>query len=245
MSIPYFFAIDDDKNFTLTNRMFVSENPLFMGEYHQAFKNSNFMADFGFTKGYKKTTSTKKGGDKSHFFSKFDKNFKGKNNSDNNLSVSIQDVSNDKYLKLYKINSNLVDYNQDTLESTINFTHEKDDIFLGLNASVYETIKDTYEDKYEYILPEITLDKNLISNEKVGILDLQSNLKVHNYDTNKMTNFFVNDLDWNSKNLFFNSGFKNNFLANLRNINYEAKNVEPYKNDPTSEFFGAIGFLQN
>ena len=201
------------------------------------------MADFGFTKGYKKTTATKKGGDKSHFFSKFDKNFKGKNNSDNNLNVSIQDVSNDKYLKLYKINSNLVDYNQDTLESTINFTHEKDDMFLGLNASVYETIKDTYEDKYEYILPEITLDKNLISNEKLGFLDLQSNLKVHNYDTNKLTNFFVNDLNWNSKNIFLKSGFKNNFLANFRNINYEAKNVEPYKNDPTSEFFGAIGFL--
>ena len=105
-----------------------------------------------------------------YFFSKFDKNFKLlKIIPFNNLSVSIQDVDNDKYLKLYKIKSNLVDYNQDTLESSINFTHEKDDIFIGLNASVYETIKDTYEDKYEYILPEITLDKNLISNEKVGI----------------------------------------------------------------------------
>ena len=60
MSIPYFFALDDDKNFTLTNKMFVSENPLFIGEYHQAFKNSNFMADFGFTKGYKKKLATKK-----------------------------------------------------------------------------------------------------------------------------------------------------------------------------------------
>ena len=50
MSIPYFFAINNDKNFTLTNRMFVSENPLFIGEYHQAFKNSNFLADFGFYK---------------------------------------------------------------------------------------------------------------------------------------------------------------------------------------------------
>ena len=242
MSIPYFFAVGDDKNFTLTNRFFVSENPLFIGEYHQAFKNSNFLADFGFTKGYKKTSATKKGGDKSHFFSKFDKNFKGKNESDNNLSISIQDVSNDKYLKLYKINSSLVDYNQDTLESSINFTRERDDVFLGLNASVYETIKDTYEDKYEYILPEITLDKNLISNERLGFLDLQSNLKVHNYDTNKLTNFLVNDLDWNSKNIFSKYGLKNNFLVNFRNINYEAKNVKPYKDDTTSEVFGAIGF---
>ena len=29
--IPYFFAINDDKNFTLTNRFFAKENPLFLG----------------------------------------------------------------------------------------------------------------------------------------------------------------------------------------------------------------------
>ena len=243
VSVPYFFDIEKDKNLTLTNRIFASENPLFTGEYHQAFRNSNLMADFGFTKGYKKTSPTKKGGDKSHFFTKFDKSFLGKNNSNNNLSIQIQDVSNDKYLKLYKIESNLVDYNQDTLESAINFTHEKDDVFLGLNASVYETVKDTYEDKYEYILPEVTLDKNLISSERIGILDFQSNLKVHNYDTNKHTSFFVNDLDWSSRSLYLNSGLKNNILANIRNINYEAKNVEPFKSDTTSEIFGALGFL--
>ena len=49
-----------------------------MGEYHQAFKNSNFYADFGYTEGYKKTSETKKAGDKSHFFSKFIKILKEK-----------------------------------------------------------------------------------------------------------------------------------------------------------------------
>ena len=33
--------------------------------------------------------------------------------------------------------------------------------FLGLSASMYETMKEDYNDKYEYIFPEITLDKNL------------------------------------------------------------------------------------
>ena len=42
--------------------------------------------------------------------------------------------------------------------------------FFGLNASVYETLKETYNDKYEYIFPEITLDKNLFSDEKKEIL---------------------------------------------------------------------------
>ena len=175
-----------------------------MGEFHQAFKDASFLADFGFTDGYKNTSSSKKPGQKSHLFSKFVKNFKGKNNSDNSLSISLQDVSNDKYLKLYKIKSNLVDHNIDTLESSINFTHETEDIFFGLNASIYETLKDTYEDKYEFIFPEITLDKNLFNNDKYGNLDLQSNVKIHNYDTNKLTSFIVNEFDWTSREKFLN-----------------------------------------
>ena len=243
ISIPYFFAINNDKNFTLTNKIYNSENPLFLGEYHQAFKQSNFFADFGFTEGYKKSSSTKKTGEKSHFFSKFVKNFNGKNNSKSTLSLSAQEVSNDKYLKLYKIKSNLADYNLDTLESSLNYTLEDEDFFFGLNASVYETIKEDYNDKYEYILPEVTFDKNLITNDIIGSLDLQTNLKVHNYDTNKFTNFLVNDFNWNSKEKNYKSGLEGKFLGQLKNINYEAKNVDLYKEKPTNELFGAIGYL--
>ena len=243
LSLPYFFDLGIDKNFTLTSKIYVDENPLLLGEYHQAFMNSNFLADFGFTEGYKKTTSTKKAGEKSHFFSKFVKNFTGEDGSKKSFSLSIQDVSNDKYLKLYKIKSNLVDYNKDTLESHINFTHEKDDLFFGLNASVFETLKESYEDKYEYILPEITIDKNLFNDDKFGNLDLQTNISTYLYDTNKLKNFVVNNFDWSSKDIYFNSGINTKILGNLRNINYEVKNVDEYKKDTTSELFGALGIL--
>ena len=121
ISVPYFWALNNDKNFTITNNLYFSENPLFLGEYHQAFKNSKFILDFGFTEGYKKSTSTKKPGEKSHIFAKFEKTFFGNEESENNLEISIQDSSDDKYLKLYKIKSNLVDYNIDTLKSSIKF----------------------------------------------------------------------------------------------------------------------------
>ena len=68
ISIPYFLDLGIDKNFTFTNKFYVSENPLFLGEYHQAFKNSYLLTDFGYTKGYKKTSNSKKAGEKSHFF---------------------------------------------------------------------------------------------------------------------------------------------------------------------------------
>ena len=125
----------------MNSRLFVSENPLFTGEYHQALKNSFVMADFGYTEGYKKTSSTKQKGEKSHFFGKYSKSFIGKNNSDNNLNISIQDTSNDKYLKLYKIKSNLVNYNNDVLENSMNFTYQKDDIFLDLKQVSLKQLK--------------------------------------------------------------------------------------------------------
>ena len=42
----------------------------------------------------------------------------------------LKDV-NKKVLKLYKIKSNLVDYNTDTLENSIDFTHSNEDFFFG------------------------------------------------------------------------------------------------------------------
>ncbi len=243
VSIPYFWAVSDDKNFTITNKLYLTENPLFMGEYHQAFKNSNFQADFGYTEGYKKATTKKVGGNKSHLFTKFIKNFEVEENNNSSLEVSLQHVSNDKYLKLYKIKSNLVNYNTDVLESSLKFVQEKENYFLGINAEVYETLKDSYEDKYEYILPEVTFDKNLLSDERFGSLDLLSSFKTHNYETNKLTNFFVNDFNFSSKDFIFESGLKGKFLSNIKNINYEAKNVEIYKNDFTSELFGSLGYF--
>ena len=242
-SMPYFWAINSDKDLTFTSKLFTSEHPLILGEYRQAFMNSNLILDAGYTEGYKNTGVQKKPGKKSHFFSKYIKNFEGKNESDNNVEVSVQTVSNDKYLKLYKIKSNLVEYETDTLENSFNFNHQNEDYFLGFKASAYETLKSDYNDKYEYILPDIILDKNLFSSNKFGNADFTSNIKVHNYDTNKFTRFFINDIDWKYKDFNFPSGLKGKFLGKLKNVNYEAKNTKEYKADTTNELFGAVGYL--
>ena len=243
LNVSYFWALNRDKDFTLKNQLFASENPLFLGEYRHAFEKSNLILDFGYTTGYKKTSATKKSGDKSHFFSKYTKNFKSKDNSDNSIEITLQNVSNDKYLKLYKIKSNLVEYEKDTLENSFNFNRENENSFLGFKASAYETLKDGYNDKYEYILPDITYDRNLFASNKYGSLDLTSNLNVHNYDTNKFKRFLVNDLDWKFRTNNFLSGITGNLIAQLKNVNYETKNISEYKNDPETEFFGALGYL--
>ena len=72
---------------------------------------------------------------------------------------------------------------------------------------------------------------------------MQTNLKVRSYDTNKLENFLVNDFNWESRDLKSTTGISTNILGNLKNINYEAKNIDIYKKDTTTELFGAIGIL--
>jgi LPS-assembly protein len=241
--IPYFWAIDKDKDLTLSNKLFTSQHPLILGEYRQAFRNSNLILDLGYTGGYKEGSKNKKKGDKSHLFSKFVKNFKGTNNSDNNLELTVQHTSHDKYLKLYKIRSQLVSPDVDALQNSLDFTHEDENFFLGFQASAYETLKEGYNDKYEYILPDLVVSRNLFTNNVFGSLDFQSNIKAHNYDTNKFEKFFVNDLDWKFRKFNFKSGFQGSLMGNVKNVNYETKNAPIYKKDPTNELFGALGYL--
>ena len=69
-------------------------------------------------------------------------------------------------LNLYKIESSLVDYNEDVLENSIDFTHSNDNLFFGIKSSIYESLNTSNNDKYEYIFPDAFLNKNLLSNDK-------------------------------------------------------------------------------
>ena len=244
INIPYFWAISPDRDFTLKNQLFVNENPLFTGEYRQAFKNSNLIFDFGYSEGYKNTSDTKKPGDKSHFFANFFKEFSDNENRTSDFEINLQDVSHRKYLKLYRIESDLVNYETNTLENFVNFNHYDDekDLFVSIRSSIYRNLNESYNDKYEFILPELNLNKNIYS-EKLGSGSFNSNFKIHNYDTNKFENFLINDFEWSYDKTFFNLPYEGNFLTSLKNVNYEAKNVDKFKKKTTSELMGALGYL--
>ena len=130
------------------------------------------------------------------------------------------------------------------LENSIDFTHSNEDIFFGYKSSIYESLNTSNDDKYEYILADAFLSKNLINNDK-GSLDLQSKLDFRNYDTNKESKFFTNSFDWKSNNIQSNLGFSSNILGSLKNINYETKNIDIYKDDLTTEVYSAIGLLSD
>ena len=244
VNLPYFWAIGDDKDLTISNRIFASEHPLFIGEYRQAFLNSDLIIDFGYTKGYKNLSSTKRSGDKSHLFSRYVKRFDNDGRNQSNLEINIENISNKKYLKLYRIDSNLVNYETNTLENFIDYTlyNDKSDLFFNVKGSIFETLKENYNDKYEYIFPDINLNKNFFS-EKFGSGEINSNIKFRNYDTNKSEKFLINNFNWDFDDPFIDSFYDGKFLAKIKNFNYETKNIKKFKDKSTSEFFGAVGYL--
>ena len=244
INVPYFWAMAKDRDLTINSKLFATEHPLFLGEYKQVFKNSNLTLDFGHTEGYRNATGTKKLGDKSHIFLNFLRNFNKTESINKNLEVSIQHVTDKKYLKLYKIDSNLVNYETEVLENSVDYSVINDDKnhFFSFNASANRTLADNYNDKYQYILPEINYEKQLFSG-KFGYGNFKSDLKVNNYDTNKYERTLINNFNWEIDRPFSEKIFTGKILSGFKNINYKYDNVDGFKKDTNNELFGAIGYL--
>ena len=58
-SLPYYWAIDDDKDLTFSPKLYAKENVLILKEYRQAFNNGFLTLDTGYSEGYRKTSATK------------------------------------------------------------------------------------------------------------------------------------------------------------------------------------------
>ena len=244
ISVPYFWSISRDKDLTFSPRIYTTENPLLLDEYRQAFANSFLILAGGYGGGYKKTTEKKTSGARSHIFTRFVKNFNHQENQSSNLELNIQKVSNDTYLKIHDINTSLAEDDIEVLNNSMSYKYEDEDLFFGTSFSAYEDTTKTGNSRYEYILPELIFNKNLVSNKSYGALDFSSSLKVRNYDVNKQTEIFVNDLNWTSKKWISDIGAENQFIGLLKTINYNASNTPEYKSEnKESQLSGVIGYL--
>ena len=131
-----------------------------------------------YTKGYKESDIKKSKGARSHFFSKFIHKFTNDENIDSNLEFRIERVSNDTYLKVHDIETSLADQNINILESSFNYEFFEDDTSFGINVSALENITQEGNKRWEYLVPYVSFNKNLLYDEKFGLFDLSSDLQV-------------------------------------------------------------------
>jgi LPS-assembly protein len=243
LASPYFWNIANDRDLTLTPKIYFNESPLLLAEYRQDFSKSFLVVDAGFTQGYKKKDNKKSPGNRAHFFSKFNMSFFDEQEKTSALEVTVEKVSNDTYLKIYDIDTALVEKDKTVLENKIDFSYQNKDFFFGLTPSVYEDTTKKGNLRHEYFLP-LTMQKNLMSSEEYGFLDLGSSLRLRNYETNKQTNFFVNTFNWKSNKWLSSLGAENYFSGLVKNVNYKAENTSEYKNSKNnSEVHSALGYF--
>tara|TARA_E500000178_G_scaffold17895_2_gene16946 strand:+ start:1052 stop:3391 length:2340 start_codon:yes stop_codon:yes gene_type:complete len=243
IEVPYFWNIAKDRDITFTPRIHSSHEPLYLAEYRQDFLKSSLIVDAGFTEGYKKKSNTKTPGSRTHLFTKFYTSFIEEKDSSSDLEINLQHVSNSTYPKINKLETSLVDYLDNTVKNTVDFGYQKKDLFFNSKVSAFENLSKTGNERFEFIYPEATLEKNVLISDNLGIIDLKSELLVKNYDVDKQIDVVSNEFNWISNSWVNKFGFENEFLGLFKNVNYQAKNAKDYKTDGSvSEFYGALGF---
>ena len=244
-SVPYFWALAENRDMTLTPKIYTKENLLVLHEYRHAFDNSYLVVDSSYTKGYKKTDKIKKSeGSRSHFFSRFTYDW-SKEEYSSNLEVNLQHVSNDTYLKVHDINTELVNKDNNIIKKDLNYEFQDDKNYLSVSAAMFEnlTSEDSDKTRFEYSLPNILFERNLFTGDKTGVFDIRSNAFVKNYKVDQTTKFWVNDINWQSNPFTSLRGVQNKFKGLFKVVNYEADNAEKFKTDGlNSEISAALSY---
>ena len=241
-ALPYYWAINNDKDLTFTPKYYASENPLFLNEYRQAYRNGFLTLDTGYTEGYKNTSKIKTDGSRSHIFANLDLNFNEDESYESALSFKIQRTSNDTYFRNHSINTTLVDSESTDLESEIKYNFAKNDMYFNITGNMYENLREKTNSRYEYILPNVFFGKTFFT-EKYGVLDFNSNALYNNYETNKHKTFLTNDIIWKPSSRVTKNGFINSLEGMVRNFNYKARKTNEYKDEGTvNELKGVIAY---
>ncbi len=241
LNLPYFNVISDNKDITFKPTIFDNSIYMFQNEYRQENKNSSFLADFSYTKGYQ--SSVAGDGNKnsiSHLFSKFDLDLDLKDFKNSKLKVFLEKVNNDTYLKVFenvllvdeKLEKDLEDKNN--LTSGIELALDNEDYNFTTGLTIYENLQEKNNDRYQYVMPFYDLSTSLLSNENGGI-NFRTKGRNSLKDTNNLRSTITNTLDYTTKDLYSKKGLVNNFGIYFKNLNVTGKNDTKYKSSIQSE----------
>ncbi len=232
LSIPYFHVISENKDLTLSPRLYSSDKILLQSEYRQVNANSNSIADFSIFK--EKNDNTK-----SHLFYNLNNDLNFDYFEDSNLKIKIQKTSNDTYLRAHNIESEIIG-NTNTLENSINLELYSDDLSIDANVTAFENLDRISSDRYEFI-PQINLSKKLNNKTKLnGDFVFNSKNLFKNYNTNVFETININDLTFNSNPIITKNGFYNNYEFIIKNANTDSQNSSSYKNKESHSFSGLL-----
>tara|TARA_B100000787_G_scaffold159462_1_gene137607 strand:- start:992 stop:3439 length:2448 start_codon:yes stop_codon:yes gene_type:complete len=241
VSAPYFLVISDNKDITLKPRLFGNNKFLLQNEFRQKTKDSLSIIDFGLVKGHN-SNAHDKGGTRSHIFTSTIVDLSMSNYDSSILRVNYQKTSNDNYLKIFNLESPILPVNSNVLESVIELDLAHKDYDLITSFEMYETLKGSNSDRYQFVLPTYNFSKNFYLENIVGNFNFNSYGNNTLRDTNITTTTLLNDLDYTSLNTYLDNGIKTNFDMSFKNVNTLGKNNPKYETSPQSELMSTFSY---
>ena len=242
-TLPYYKILSENKDFTVRPTWFDNNTLMSHSEYRQINKNSKLTADFGFVKNYKSTTSKKKK-NLSHFFGKYDLDLELNTFNSSDLSISIQRVSDDNYLKIFEPHirtSSIKPINFDTLSNSIKIFLDSDDYYLESGIEIFQKLKNKKNDQYQYILPYYNFNTSIPWKTFNGNLNFSSTGTNDLNETNSLKTRIINDLNYNNST-YYNLGLKSDVNIKLKNISSIGKKATNYTSSPKLELISLFNF---
>ena len=233
--LPYYHALSDNKDFTVSPRLYADKKLLLQSEYRQKNLKSNLVMDASFVN--KNNSSIK-----SHYFLNASRNLDFDYFDETKLDIRLEQVSDDSYLKTYKIKSPIIkDFS--TLKSSVGINANNEDLQLNLDFEVYENLSKKESDRYEYILPSYNLTKQFEEDEALnGSYTFNSSGFIKNFDTNVYEKVVINDIVFNSNSIITDKGLKNNYNFIFKNVNTDGDNSTNYKNGLASKLISLFEY---
>ena len=239
LEIPYFNVMADNKDLTLTPKIYGDGSLIFQSEYREENKNTSHIFDASL---YNKDNVNIFGdsNSKNHFFSNSTFNYDNKKFDSVNIELNIESVSNDTYLKTYKIDSPLIK-NDSSLNSFVNLELDGKETYLKASIESYEDLTKPKDQRYEFVYPNFSLTREInLDNSYNGnfIFDAQGYQK--KYAKSSEDFVLINNLEYDSYDYVTKNGLKNNFNILIKNVNTNGTNSTEYKNESENKLLSSL-----
>ncbi len=224
LHLPYYQVVADNKDFTISPRIFAENKFLLQTEYRQVNSKSDTIIDLSLFNEEDKDS-------KNHFFFNFNQDLVFDYFESSKLKIKLERTSNDTYLRANKIKSKIVK-NENVLENSLNLNLFSEDLSIETDFKVYEDLNKNKNDRYEFILPKIFISKKIKNKTNLnGNFLFESNNLIKNYQTNIFEKINTNDLIFKSNPNIYKNAFYNNYEFILRNTNSDSEKSKKYKNN--------------
>ena len=219
-TLPYFFALAENRDITLTPRIFNDDKFLIQSEFREKNKKSNHIVDVS---QFLSNNENSKG----HLFYNFDKSFNNNSFDDVELNIKLEQVTDETYLKSNKIESPIIN-NFSNLTNSLSLQMYNEKVTIGTNLEVYEDLTKNDSDKYEYV-PNFSFSRIINDN-----YSFNSNGYYKNYNTNITEKVLINNFEFQSNLKLSETGLVNEKIISIKNVNSDSTNSTNFKNESTA-----------